>query len=234
MRLTHRLDHDWHTNPPHPRHLTTWAAASPALDKPLDHIRDDITSWDTPTSDAVVRPLLELAAGGDHDATRLLLVALAGALAKTAIRCPTQPAQDAFDDLVSQLAEVILTPHPLWTRALADQAIRTTTRQWLTRTVDPVPMSPYDDNVANGRHACDNDIIEVLSAEAIIVDLEQRFRLPDHTVTALRLTAFHGEDLGTTDRHHGPRMHAVRKQRQRALRRVRNAGSAQSLRTAAG
>jgi hypothetical protein len=48
-----------------------------------------------------------------------------------------------------------------------------------------------------------------------------RFQLPDHTVTALRLTAFYGEDLGTTDRLHGPRMHAVRKQRQRAIAKVR-------------
>ncbi len=190
------------------------------LAKPLDQIRADIISWDSPTSDAVVRPLLELAVAGDHDAARLLLVALAGALAKTAFRCPTQPAQDAFDDLVSQLAEVILTPHPLWTRALADQAIRTTTRQWLERTVDHVPMSPYDDTVAN-TSACDHDVVEVLTAEAIIVYLERRFRLPDHTVSALRLVAFSGEEFGAIDRLHGRRMYAVRKQRQRALARVR-------------
>jgi hypothetical protein len=221
MRLTHRLDHDWQTNPPHPRQLNTWASAHPGLDKPLDQIRADIISWDTPTSDGVVRPLLELAGAGDHDAARLLLVGLAGALAKTALRCPSQPAQDAFDDLVSQLAEVILTPHPLWTRALADQAIRMTTRQWLQRTVDHVPMSPYDDNVANDRHARDNDVVEVLTAEAIIDDLERRFRLPDHTAMALRLAAFDGEEFGASDRLHGARMHAVRKQRQRALVRIR-------------
>ena len=191
------------------------------LDQPLDQIRADMISWDTPTSDAVVRPLLELTVAGDHDAARMLLVALAGALAKTAFRCPSQPAQDAFDDLVSQLAEVILTPHPLWTRALADQAIRMTTRQWLQRTIDHVPMSPYDDNVANDRHARDNDVVEVLTAEAMIDELDRRFRLPEHTVTALRLAAFDGEELGASDRLHGQRMHAVRKQRQRALARVR-------------
>jgi hypothetical protein len=179
MRLTHRLDHDWQTNPPHPRQLNAWSSTHPVLDQPLDQIRADIISWDTPPSDAVVRPLLELAVAGDHDAARLLLVALAGALAKTAFRCPTQPAQGAFDDLVSQLAEVILTPYPLWTRALADQAIRMTTRQWMQRTVD---------------------VVEVLAAEAMIDDLERRFRLPDHTVTALRLAAFQGEELGASDR----------------------------------
>jgi hypothetical protein len=221
MRLTHRLDHDWQANPPRIRQLKTWASAHPVLDQPLDQIRADIISWDIPTSDAVVRPLLELAAAGDHDAARLLLVALAGALAKTAFRCPSQPAQDAFDDLVSQLAEVILTPHPLWTRALADQVIRMTTRQWLQRTIDHVPMSPYDDNVANDRHARDNDVVEVLAAEAIIDDLERRLRLPDHTVTALRLAAFVGEEFGASDRLYGSRMHAVRKQRQRALSRIR-------------
>ena len=221
MRLTHRLDHDWQTNPPRPRLLTAWATEHAALDKPLDQIRADVISWDTPTSDAVVRPLLELAIAGDHDAARLLLVALAGALAKTAFRCPTQPSQDAFDDLVSQLAEVILTPHPLWTRALADQAIRTTTRQWLQRTIEPVPVSPYDDTVANTRHASDDDVVEVLTAEATIADLERRFRLPDHTVASLRLVAFRGEEMGATDRMHGQQMHAVRKQRQRALARVR-------------
>ena len=221
MRLTHRLDHDWQTNPPHLRQLTAWAMEHPVLDKPLDQIRADVISWDTPTSDAVVRPLLELAVSGDHDAARLLLLALSGALAKTAFRCPSQPAQDAFDDLVSQLAEVILTPHPLWTRALADQAIRMTTRQWLQCTVDHVPMSPYDDNVANDRHARDNDVVEVLAAEAMIDNLERRFRLPDHTVTALRLVAFSGEEFGASDRLYGSRMHAVRKQRQRALARVR-------------
>lgn len=221
MRLTHRLDQDWQTNPPHPRQLAAWATEHPVLDKPLDHIRADVISWDTLSSDAVVRPLLELAAAGDHDAARLLLVALAGALAKTAFRCPTQPSQDAFDDLVSQLAEVILTPHPLWTRALADQAIRTTTRQWLQRTIEPVPMSPFDDTVTNTRYAHENDIVEVLTAEAIIVDLERRFRLQDHTVTALRLVAFSGEEFGASDCLHGRGMHAVRKQRQRALARVR-------------
>jgi hypothetical protein len=221
MRLTHRLDHDWQTNPPNPRQLKTWASTHPVLDQPLNQIWADIISWDTSTSDAILRPLLELAAGGDHDAARLLLVTLAGALAKTAFRCPSQPAQEAFDDLVSQLAEVILTPHPLWTRALADQAIRMTTRQWMQRTVDHVPMSPYDDNVANDRHTRDNEVVEVLAAEAIISDLERRFRLPDHTVTALRLAAFEGEELGASDRLHGHRMHAVRKQRQRALSRVR-------------
>jgi hypothetical protein len=223
MRLTHRLDHDWQTNPPHPRQLSSWASTHPVLGKPPDQIRADIISWDTPTSDAVVRPLLELAVGGDHDAARLLLVALAGALAKTALRCPSQPAQDAFDDLVSQLAEVILTPHPLWTRALADQAIRMTTRQWMQRTIDRMPMSPYDDTVANASHACEDDVVEVLTAEAIIDDLERRFRLPDHTVVALRLTAFGGDEFGASDRLHGHRMHAVRKQRQRALARVRSA-----------
>ena len=221
MRLTHRLDHDWQTNPPHPRQLTAWATEHPVLSKPLDQIRADIISWDTPTSDVVVRPLLELAVASDHVAARLLLVALAGALAKTAFRCPTQSSQDAFDDLVSQLAEVILTPHPLWTRALADQALRMTTRQWLQRTIEPVSMSPYDDTVANARHACDNDVVEVLAAEAIIHDLKHRFRLPDHAVTALRLVAFRGEEFGASDRLYGQRMHAVRKQRQRAIARVR-------------
>jgi hypothetical protein len=221
MRLTHRLDHDWQTNPPRPRQLNTWTSTHPGLDKPLDQIRADIISWDTPTSDAAVRPLLELAVAGDHDAARLLLVALAGALAKTAFRCPTQAAQDAFDDLVSQLAEVILTPHPLWTRALADQAIRTTRRQWMQRTVDDVPMLLFDDTAANTRLACDDDVVEVLTGEAIIDDLERRFRLPDHTVVALQLAAFGGEDFGASDHLHGSRMHAVRKQRQRALARVR-------------
>jgi hypothetical protein len=221
MRLTHRLDHDWETNPPHPRQLDIWATAHPALDKPLDQIRSDIISWDTPASDAVFRPLLALAIAGDHDAARLLLVALAGALAKTAFRCPTQSSQDAFDDLVSQLAEVILTPHPLWTRALADQAIRSTTRQWLQRTIEPVPMSPYDDTVASARHDSDDDVVESITAEAMIEHLKRRFRLPDHTVTALRLVAFSGEEFGASDRLYGLRMHAVRKQRQRALARVR-------------
>jgi hypothetical protein len=221
MRLTYRLDQDWQTNPPHARRLNIWAAMHPVLDKPPDQIWADIISWDTPTSDVVLRPLLELAVAGDHDAARLLLVALAGALARTAFRCPTQPAQDAFDDLVSQLAEVILTPHPLWTRALADQAIRMTTRQWMQRAIDHVPMSPYDDNVANDRHATDNDVVEVLTAEALIHDLERRFRLPNHTVTALRLAAFDGQEFGESDRLHGERMHAVRKQRQRALARIR-------------
>jgi hypothetical protein len=221
MRLTHRLDHDWQTNPPRPNRLAGWASQHAALAKLLDQIRSDIASWDTPTSDAVVGPLLALAVAGDTDASRLLLVSLAGALARTAFRCPTQPAQDAFDDLVSQLAEVILTPHPTWTRALADQAIRTTTRQWLQRTIEPLPISPYDDTVANDKHALDDDAIEVLAAEALIDDLERRFRLPDHTVMALRLVAFSGEEFGASDRLHGQRMHAVRKQRQRALARVR-------------
>lgn len=221
MRLTHRLDHDWQTNPPHPRQLADWATAHASLDKPLDQIRSDIISWDTPTSDAVVRPLLELAVAGEHDSARLLLVALAGALAKTAFRCPSQPAQDAFDDLVSQLAEVILTPHQLWTRALADQAIRMTTRQWLQRTIETVPISPFDDTVASTRHARDDDVVELITAEALINALERRFRLPDHTVVALRLTAFDGAEFGASDRLYGQRMHAVRKQRQRALARIR-------------
>jgi hypothetical protein len=220
MRLTHRLDHDWQTNPPRARRLNIWAAMHPVLDKPPDQIRADVISWDTPTSDAVVRPLLELAVAGDHDAARLLLVSVAGALAKTAFRCPSQPAQDTFDDLVSQLAEVILTPHPLWTRALADQAIRMTTRQWLQRTIGPAPMSPFDDTLANAP-ARDDGVVEVLTAEAMIDELERRFRLPDHAVTALRLVAFEGEQFGASDRLHGQRMHAVRKQRQRALARVR-------------
>jgi hypothetical protein len=98
-----------------------------------------------------------------------------------------------------------------------------TTRQWLQRTIDHVPMSPYDDNVANLRHARDNDFVEVLAAEAIIADLERRFRLPDHMVTALRMTAFAGEEFGASDRLHGQKMQAVRRQRQLALARVRNA-----------
>jgi hypothetical protein len=220
MRLTHRLDHDWQTNPPHPRQLAAWAIEHPALDQPPDQIRADVISWDTPASDAVVRPLLDLAIAGDHDAARLLLVALAGALAKTAFRCPNQPSQDAFDDLVSQLAEVILTPHPLWTRALADQATRTTTRQWLERTKVSAAV-PFDEMMTTGSRDHADDLVETMAAERMIDVLRRRYRLPGHTVTSLRLVAFYGETIGANER--GPNAHAVRRQRQRALARVRGA-----------
>jgi hypothetical protein len=220
MRLTHRLDHDWQTNPPHPQQLAAWATAHPVLNKPVDQIHSDVISWDTPTSDAVVRPLLALAVEGDTDASRLLLVSLAGALAKTALRCPTQPAQDAFDDLVSQLAEVILVPHPRWSRAFADQAIRTTTRQWLERTKVSAAV-PFDETMTTGSRDHADDLIETLAAESMIDVLRRRYRLPGHTVTSLRLVAFYGETIGANER--GPNADAVSKQRQRALARVRGA-----------
>lgn len=220
MRLTHRLDHDWQINPPRPNRLAGWASDYPALDKPLDQIRSDVVSWDTPTSDTVVGPLLTLAVAGDTDASRLLLVALAGALAKTALRCPTQPAQDAFDDLVGQLAEVILVPHPLWSHAFADLAVRKTTQLWLTRT-KPLATVPFDGTtvIGCGDHA--DDLIETIAAETMIAVLRRRYRLPDHTVTSLRLVAFDGETIGANER--GPNADAIRKQRQRALARVRGA-----------
>jgi hypothetical protein len=220
MRLTHRLDHDWQINPPRPNRLACWGDQYPALDQPVDQIRSDVVSWDVPTSDAVVRPLLALAVSGDTDASRLLLVALAGALAKTALRCPTQPAQDAFDDLVSQLAEVILVPHPLWTRALVDLAVRTTIRQWLTRTKVSVAEC-FDETTAPRSRDLADDLIETMAAERMIDVLRRRYRLPGHTVASLRLVAFYGETIGANER--GPNAQAVRKQRQRALARVRGA-----------
>jgi hypothetical protein len=229
MRLTHRLDHNWQTNPPHPRQLDTWASTHPVLRKPLDQIRSDIISWDTPTSDAVVRPLLELAAAGDHDAARLLLVALAGALAKTAFRCPSQPAQDAFDDLVSQLAEVILTPHPFWTRALADQAVRMTTRRWLKRTESPVKLVPLAETIGDSRSNTVDELVESLTGDAIINSLAQRYRLSKHTVSSLRVTAFGGETPGATERPNGGRAHGRQKERQRAFERIRSDSYALSV-----
>jgi hypothetical protein len=220
MRLTHRLDHDWQINPPRLNRLATWASGYPALDKPPDQIRSDIVSWDTPTSDAAVRPLLALAVSGDTDASRLLLVSLAGALAKTALCCPTQAAQNAFDDLVSQLAEVILVPHPLWSRAFADLAVRTTTRQWLNRTKSSAVVS-FDETMATGSRNHADDLIETMVAEKMIGVLRRRYRLPGHTVTSLRLVAFYGETIGANER--GPNAQAIRKQRQRALARVRGA-----------
>lgn len=131
MRFTEVLDNDWNHRPPTRHRLGQWAATNNSLDQPVATICIAVTSWTRSTSDAVVQPLMALAAGGDEDACRLLVIALARRLLPLANRRQNSGCQEAFDDLVGYLTEAIISPHPAWTRAFADQLVRTAERRWL-------------------------------------------------------------------------------------------------------
>ncbi len=123
MRFTEVLDNDWNHRPPTRHRLTQWAATTKSLDQPVATICTAVTSWTRSTSDAVVQPLMALAAGGDEDACRLLVAALAQRLLPLANRRQNSACQEAFDDLVGYLTEAVISPHPAWTRAYAGQLV---------------------------------------------------------------------------------------------------------------
>jgi hypothetical protein len=96
-------------------------------------------------------------------------------------------------------SRLLLVPHPLWSRAFAELALRTTTRQWLNRT-KPSRAEWFDETMVIGSRDQADDLIETLAAEGLIGVLRRLHRLRGHTVTALRLVGFYGETIGANER----------------------------------
>ena len=132
--LTNRLERDLTRHPPTPDMLSGWAARYPTLNQPLDVL---VALTGTPRrqiSDPVAGPLLTLARGGDRDAARVLLVAIAPHLTRAARRANRNGRQgragedEALEQLVGHLWEAIVTDATRPTVAFTDQLRRTAER----------------------------------------------------------------------------------------------------------